>query len=109
MNTNPWDLKDELETLHKFRKERNWEQYHRPKELATAISIESAELQELFLWKESESAEQIKENSEYLNKISDEIADIMIYLLYLADDLEINLSSVIKQKISKNELKYRLC
>jgi NTP pyrophosphatase (non-canonical NTP hydrolase) len=89
-----------------FRLERDWEQFHIPKELATAISIEASELLELFLWKEKESTNQVKSDIHTMKLIVDEIADILIYLLFLSYDLEINLPLALKQKIEKNAKKY---
>jgi len=92
--------------LLNFRSERDWEQFHIPKELAIAISIETSELLELFLWREKESINQVKNDKHTMNLIIDEIADILIYLLFLSHDLEINLSLALKQKIEKNAKKY---
>nr|NIU84012.1 nucleotide pyrophosphohydrolase [Candidatus Thorarchaeota archaeon]NIW14147.1 nucleotide pyrophosphohydrolase [Candidatus Thorarchaeota archaeon]NIW52250.1 nucleotide pyrophosphohydrolase [Candidatus Korarchaeota archaeon] len=89
-----------------FRKERNWKQFHRPKELAAAISIESSELQELFLWREQENSDEILLDRELIEKIEDEIADIQIYLLFLTHDLGLNLREIVRKKILKNEEKY---
>jgi NTP pyrophosphatase (non-canonical NTP hydrolase) len=75
---------------------------------SAAISIEAAELQELFLWKSNISNEDCKKNQDYLNKISEEIADITIYLLYLSYDLGIEIPSIIDAKIGKNQIKYPL-
>jgi NTP pyrophosphatase (non-canonical NTP hydrolase) len=89
-----------------FRTDRNWEQFHVPKELAIAISIEASELLELFLWKERESTNQVKKDQRRMNSILDEIADILIYLLFLSHDLEIDLPLALKQKMEKNAKKY---
>ena len=98
----PWDLSSIVPQLMEFRHERDWEQFHRPKELAAAIAIEAAELQELFLWKEGESAGEIRNDKERIREISDEIADILIYALYLTNDLGIDLREAVKMKIEKN-------
>jgi NTP pyrophosphatase (non-canonical NTP hydrolase) len=92
--------------LLNFRSERDWKQFHIPKELATAISIEASELLELFLWKEKESTNQVKSNKHIMKLIVEEIADILIYLLFLSYDLEIDLPLALKKKIEKNALKY---
>jgi NTP pyrophosphatase (non-canonical NTP hydrolase) len=99
----PWDLSSIVPLLMEFRHERDWEQFHRPKELAAAIAIEAAELQELFLWKEGESAREIRNDDERMGQISGEIADILIYLLYLANDLEVDLQRTVMNKIEKNK------
>lgn len=101
-----WELRNVIEKLLQFRKERNWKKFHRPKELATAISIESSELQELFLWREQENFEELLHDRELIEKIEEEIADIQIYLLFLTYDLGLNLSEIVQKKILKNEQKY---
>jgi len=98
-----WDLTSIVPQLLEFRRERDWEQYHRPKELAAAIAIEAAELQEIFLWKEGESANEIRTDKKRMQEISDEIADILIYTMYLANDMGIDLKDVIKRKIERNK------
>jgi NTP pyrophosphatase (non-canonical NTP hydrolase) len=99
-------IEEMVPLLLKFRSERKWEQFHIPKDLATAISIEASELLELFLWKERESKGQVKKDRHMMNLIIDEMADILIYLLFLSYDLGIDLSLAVKQKIEKNEKKY---
>ncbi len=101
-----WDLTSIIPQLLEFRRERDWEQYHRPKELAAAIAIETAELQELFLWKEGESANEIRTDKKRMQEISDEIADILIYTMYLANDMGIDLKDVIEKKIERNSERY---
>ena len=87
-----------------FRDERDWAQYHDPKNLATAISIEAAELQEIFLWQTAEASQ--KPNPEKLDQVKDEVADIFIFLSYLCAACNINLHAAVEKKLSKNELKY---
>jgi len=106
ISESPWDLSSIVPTLMEFRHERDWEQFHRPKELAAAIAIEAAELQELFLWKEGECAVEIQDDEERMKEISDEIADILIYTMYLANDLGINLNEAISGKIEENSERY---
>jgi len=97
-------LKKEVE---KFIEERKWDKFHTPKELAQAISIESAELLELFLFK-NPSLHEIFNNSDLLFKISEEIADILIYLLNLANIINLDVSSSFQRKMEKNCKKYPL-
>ncbi len=90
--------------IRAFRDERDWKQFHNPKDMAIAISIEASELLENFLWKPpDELDERVIEKRE---SIEDEIADIAIYLVELADNLDIDLLDVIEKKIEKNESKY---
>lgn len=93
-----------LEKIRAFRDERDWAQFHNHKDLATALAIEASELQEIFLWKtgsEIESTAKAKRT-----EIQDELADIAVYLLELADNLEIDLETAILAKLAKNAAKY---
>jgi NTP pyrophosphatase (non-canonical NTP hydrolase) len=87
-----------LQELLKFRNERDWEQFHNPKDLALAISIESAELLELFLWKNANEA-----NTE---KIKEELADIFSFAFLLADKYGFDVKQIIFEKIKTNNEKY---
>ncbi len=92
------------EKIRTFRDDRDWMQFHNPKEIAAAIAIESAELQEIFLWKdypESETAAREKQQA-----VADEIADIAVYLFELADNLGLQLGEVMLEKMQKNAAKY---
>lgn len=93
-------------SVKKFIVERGWEKYHKPKDIAEAICIEAAELLELFQWRTHEEISELLKNSEYIGKISEEIADISIYILSLTNILGIDLSKNIIEKIRKNEGKY---
>ena len=88
----------------KFRDERDWKQFHNARTLAASIVIESAELLELFQWAKDEEIEKIVKKK--LHKIKDEIADIYVYLVILAHDLNINLQDAVKEKMKKNAQKY---
>ena len=92
------------ENIRTFRDERDWFQFHNAKDLAAAIAIEAAELQEVFLWKNATETEAaVVEKRE---AVSDEIADIAVYLFELADNLEIPLGEAIASKMQKNAAKY---
>jgi NTP pyrophosphatase (non-canonical NTP hydrolase) len=94
-----------LTALLEFRRKRNWEQFHKPKELATALAIEASELQEVFLWKTEEEVAHLL-NSSSRGKVLDEIADVAILLSYLCHDLGIDLNAAVLSKLNKNEAKY---
>ncbi|PCK18543.1 nucleotide pyrophosphohydrolase [Bacillus pumilus] len=95
------EIKDLIHSINQFRDDRNWRQYHNPKDLAISISIEAAELLEDFQWKSNEEAlETNKEN------IREEIADILIYSLMLCSDLDLNVKEIVEEKIIKNGQKY---
>jgi len=92
--------------VSKFRDERGWKIYHNPKDLAISIIIEAAELLELFQWRTVDEIKTLLNNNEFKSKIIDEIADVMIYILSLADILAIDLGKAVEIKIRKNEKKY---
>jgi len=98
-------LKDSLRNeLLEFRRIRDWEQFHTPRNLATAISIEAAELLEPFRWaSEAQARDVVKERHV---EIAEEIADIAILLTYLAHDLAINIDVAVASKIQANAEKY---
>lgn len=85
----------------KFRSERNWEQFHTPKDLAISLSLEASELLECFQWRTSEEA--LKEK---FQDMKDEIADIIIYALLLSHDLNIDINVAVRSKMQKNDEKY---
>jgi NTP pyrophosphatase (non-canonical NTP hydrolase) len=90
--------------IRTFRDEREWMQFHDPKNMATAISVEAAELLEHFLWVDSTKSEALAK--ERLPQIADEMADIGIYLLELADNLGINILVEIENKLNRNQNRY---
>jgi len=88
----------------KFRDERDWKQFHNPKDLSLSLLLESAELLEHFQWK---NGEQINEH--LINKkgeISEELADILYYVLLISNDLDIDILKELEKKIEKNKAKY---
>jgi NTP pyrophosphatase (non-canonical NTP hydrolase) len=94
-------MKQLIEEIRKFRDDRNWAQFHNAKDLAVSLSIEASELLENFQWKTSEQAV-----SENLPNIQDEMADVFIYLVLLADNLGLDLEKITKNKMEKNARKY---
>lgn len=98
------DLAAISKALAAFANEREWEQFHSPKNLAMALSVESAELLEHFQWITEEESRQLKRAK--IIEISEEVADVQIYLLMIADKLGIDLISAVEAKIEKNRLKY---
>lgn len=101
-----WHLEQVVDRLMAFRKERDWAQFHRPKELAAGLAIEAAELQELFLWREGETADEVRADPERMAKIRDEVADVANFVLMLAHDLDIDLADACERKIDKNAVRY---
>lgn len=90
-----------VEAINHFRDERNWRPYHTAKDLSLSISLEAAELLEHFQW--VTSAEAIAQHKE---GIGEELADIMIYSIMLADDLNFDIEEMILAKLEKNNEKY---
>lgn len=93
---NNWELLQQK--LLEFRNDRDWEQFHNPKDLALAISIEASELNELFLWKNAEEAD--------VEKVKEELADIFAYALLLAEKYKLDVDEIVLNKIQKNAEKY---
>jgi len=87
-----------------FRKERDWEQFHSARNLAAAISVEAAELLEQFLWVRDEQAAPVA--TEKKDRIAAEIADVAIYLSYLAHDLGIDIEAAVQAKLRLNAERY---
>jgi NTP pyrophosphatase (non-canonical NTP hydrolase) len=81
-----------------FIQERDWEQFHHPKDTALALSIEASELNEAFLWKREDEVD--------INKIKEELADVLIYSLDLARQYNLDVGQIIRTKIQKNREKY---
>ena len=92
------DFKEIIDALKKFRDDRDWEQFHNPKDLAIALSIESNELLEEFLWKNPEDAK--REN------LKKELADVFSYAFLLADKLDLDVKEIVLSKIKLNGEKY---
>ncbi|MBH0899345.1 nucleotide pyrophosphohydrolase [Enterococcus faecium] len=93
-----------MEKVNQFRDERNWRQFHNEKDLAISISLEASELLELFQWK---TPEEVKETQlEQLERIKEELADVLIYSYMMADNLHLDLDEIIEEKLIKNNLKY---
>lgn len=93
---------DKLEKkINAFRDERDWRQFHNEKDLAISISLEASELLELFQWNSSDETIKTKRS-----QIEDELADVMIYSMMLASNLDINIEEIILNKLRKNNEKY---
>jgi NTP pyrophosphatase (non-canonical NTP hydrolase) len=92
------DLKDLTSSLLKFRDERDWAQFHNPKDLALALNIEAGELLESFLWKSSEQAD--------VGQVKEELADVFAFALLLADRYGFDVKQIVLEKIAQNALKY---
>jgi NTP pyrophosphatase (non-canonical NTP hydrolase) len=91
-------MEEIIQTLLKFRNERDWEQFHNPKDLALAINVEAGELLELFLWKKPEDANK--------DKIKEELADVFAFAFLLAEKYDFDVKEIVLEKIRKNAEKY---
>jgi len=94
------------EKVASFVEERQWEQFHTPKDISISISIEAAELLENFQWRSNEEIENMLKKESYFTSIKDEIADVMIYLVALSNRLRVDLVDEAFKKMEKNEDKY---
>ncbi len=97
-------LQDLKEKMADFVRERDWEQFHTPKNIAMSIAIEAAELMEHFQWLTVEQSKQL--DTEALNDIGEELADIVIYSLSMANFLKLDLAETVLAKMAKNIRKY---
>jgi len=94
-------MDDLIEKINQFRDDRDWRQFHNPKDLAISISLEASELLENFQWKTSEEAKEKNQEN-----IEQELADVLIYSLMLASDLELDVEGIVEKKLELNNNKY---
>jgi dCTP diphosphatase len=92
--------------IRSFCDERDWEQYHNPKNLSMSVAIEAAELMEIFQWLTTEQSEYQKLDSGQKQAVKEEIADIAIYCIRMTQVLKFDMLAAIKEKIDLNEIKY---
>ncbi len=92
--------------LAKFAEERDWDQFHSPKNLTMGLAAEAAELLEIFQWLTEEQSKDIVKNEKEMVLVSEEIADVFIYLVRLADKLDIDIEENVNRKMKVNEKKY---
>lgn len=94
-------IKDLQEEIVLFRDARNWKQFHNPKDLAISISIEAAELLEVFQWSGGDVSADTK-----ISKVKEELADVLIYSYLMANDLGLSIDEIVKEKLQENNRKY---
>lgn len=92
------DVDQLIRQIVEFRDKRNWAQFHNPKDLALGLSIEAAELNELFLWKKPEEADPAR--------VREELADILIFVLMLLEKYGLDLEEIVQEKLAANAEKY---
>lgn len=95
-----------IKQVRQFLEERDWKKYHNPKDLAESICIEAAELLQLFQWAKHEEGEQFRKKPSKVQRVEEELADVVIYCLSMANTLQIDLTSAILEKIKLNKKKY---
>jgi len=100
------DIQKVAARLREFTAERDWEQFHSPKNLSMAVAAEAGELVERFQWLTEEQSAAVADSPKELGKVADEIADVMIFLTRLCDQLGVDLERAVWNKIEKNESKY---
>jgi NTP pyrophosphatase (non-canonical NTP hydrolase) len=94
------------ELVRRFVDERDWHQFHSPKNLSMSLAIEAAELMEHFQWITADASRDVANDPEKLTDVSDELADIICYALAIANELSIDIDSAMRAKMKKNEIKY---
>lgn len=92
------EIKTIIEKIREFNIERDWEQFHNPKDLAIALNIETSELLEIFLWKRDQDVN--------IEKIKEELADIFAFAFLIADKFQFNVKDIVLEKIQQNAEKY---
>ena len=92
--------------VQRFVADRKWEGYHTPKNLAMSIAIEAAEIMEFFQWSDSSEGEKLMESATTKARVADELADVLIYSLSFANQLNIDLSEAIHKKLVRNETRF---
>ncbi len=92
------DIESIISELIKFRNERDWEQFHNPKDLALAINVEAGELLELFLWKTADEAN--------VQKVKEELADVFAFAFLMAEKYEFDVKEIVLEKLKQNAEKY---
>ena len=98
------DIQELIEKVIKFRDDRDWKQFHTPKDLAINVSLEASEVLEHFLWK---NKKEIKEHIEnHKSDIADELADVFVTILLMSHDLKVDIKDAVLNKLKQNEKKY---
>jgi dCTP diphosphatase len=94
------------ERIAEFARERQWEQFHSPKNLSMAMAVEAAEVMELFQWKTDQETQDLRSDPKLFRRVREEVADVAVYLLNLCNRLDIDLALAVFEKLSQNARKY---
>jgi dCTP diphosphatase len=106
MNDNDTTIAQLRRVVEEFVDDRNWHQFHTPKNLAMALAIEAAELMEHFQWLTADQSRAVAERPEKLAEVGDELADVLCYALAMANELHLDVSAALQSKMVKNAKKY---
>ena len=106
MDDNQTTIAGLRQLVNQFVGERNWHQFHSPKNLAMSLAIEAAELMEHFQWLSLEQSRAVADDPARLAEVADELADVLCYALAMANELGLDLSTAIRRKMLKNAQKY---
>lgn len=104
MNDRDTTIEELKEKVREFVREREWRQFHSPKNLSMSLAIEAAELMEMFQWLTTEQSQQLSTSDR--RRVREELADIVLYVLDMCDTLNIDLSGAVKDKLAVNARKY---
>jgi len=99
-------IKELQDILSKFITDRDWDKYHHPKEVAVSLAVEAGELLEIFQWMDRVPVEQMKKDPKLMERIRDELADVLGYCLDFGKRLDIDITKAYIEKMAKNEKKY---
>ncbi|TKX70794.1 nucleotide pyrophosphohydrolase [Halorubrum sp. SP9] len=99
-------LDDLTERYKRFVDDRDWDQFHTPKNLAEAISVEANELLEIFLWHDNHPSEAVRTDSEVRDRVKEEVADVVIYSIAMAEQFDIDLAEAVAEKMEDNEERF---
>jgi NTP pyrophosphatase (non-canonical NTP hydrolase) len=100
------DLPALQQTLRDFAAARQWQPFHTPKNLSTALMVEAAELAEIFQWMSAEESQAAAQDPVMKERIADEVADVLLYLLQVADQCAIDIPGAVANKLVKNAVKH---
>src|SRR5262245_17351127 len=106
MSDSSTTIADLRQIVRRFVEERDWRQFHSPKNLSMSLAIEAAELMEHFQWIDIDESRRLADDPEKLAAAGEEIADVLCYILALANELQLDLSSALRDKMVKNAAKY---
>ncbi|MEV4790073.1 nucleotide pyrophosphohydrolase [Streptomyces tuirus] len=104
--TDPLDVAGLQRRLADFAAARNWQQYHNPKNLVSALSVEASELVEIFQWLTPEESARVMADPDTAHRVTDEVADVLAYLLQLCEVLGIDPLAALNAKIDRNERRF---